>query len=153
MATLIDSQLTKIKDIFLESAVKYKGQVLTTNNISIGQIPSIPSTPHINISFRSSQRTPEFTGVGDKKTSIYSLSFVIRVPQVLIETNKTKLQEITDDLNNFAIGYLDYLLDNYRYGSQSNNIWYMINQSGQSEVISLENNNFLLNINLEIINY
>ena len=146
--TTKEIELNRLKSIFLESGVSYKGYVLTDKNISLGQVPSIPTTPHINISWSPAERTPTFTGVGDTKLNNYNLSFILRPAKSLTTPQESVLKEITDDLNNFIQGYLDYLFDNYRYET-----WFYISQIGQSTPLRLENNNFTITITLQTKNY
>lgn len=148
MQTLKNTQLNKLKDIFLESGVKYKDFVLEDKNISLGKIPEVPTTPHINIEYTTFQRDTAFTGSGDMTLLNYDVNFVIKPAIPITQENKTNKQYLTDSLNNFSLGYLNYLFDNYRY-----NPWFKINPNGQSEVMQLNNNNFLITINLQTINY
>jgi len=151
--TLKQAQLNKFKEIFLESSIKYQNSVLEDKNISLGQIPAIPNSPHINLNWTSVQRTPEFTGVGDKYLNNYDFAFILRSNPVGNLNADTVLQNITDNLNDFATNYLDYLLDTYRYGTRVNDLWYMITQTEQTEVKKLDKNNFYIVISLQTTNY
>ena len=148
MQTLKDTQLNKLKEIFLESGVNYKGFVLEDKNISLGKIPAIPTTPHINIEYVNFQRDTAFTGGGDMTLLNYDVNFIIKPAIPITQENKSNKQYLTDSLNNFSLGYLNYLFDNYRYDT-----WFLINQTSQSELMQLDSNNFLITVKLQTINY
>jgi hypothetical protein len=147
----IQNQLQALKDIFLESNIKYKGVTLTSEYVSIGQIPAVDTIPHINIIFKKVLVEKEFTGQGNKITTNFDINFIIRPRKFYENEDKNKIQELTDDLNKFARDYIVYLLDNYRYGY--NNLWYYAEQSSFNEEIKFENNNLFLTFNLNLINY
>ena len=146
---LKNQHLNKLKEVFLEEPVKYKGENLTESRVSIGRIPAVLTTPHININWASSSRNTVFTGVGDIKLNNYDVSFIIRSSQPAQTITDSNLKYLTDSLNEFVTVFLDYLLDNYRYA----NPWFKINQEGQSELLRLDHNNFMITINLQTINY
>jgi len=142
--------LNKLKTLFQTYFTDglYVGLTNKSDRVSTGVLKAGFATPHINIEYQNRIREAYATSGMDKIITNFEVHFLLKPSPELFINNEPRLNEITNQLNQFADIFLDKFIKDNKYDNE----WFLMNQT-ISSIKQYNSQVFFITVNLNITNY